>query len=101
MLIDGCWELVGGWWLRLRRLFGGTRVVVGLGVGCGDVVGGFVGSWGWAGEYHTSRCSAFQSDVESAWGMAGSMSSGSVGIIWHRCSGGAVWSGGQVGCVWS
>ena len=66
MLIDGCWELVGGWWLRLRRLFGGTRVVVGLGVGCGDVVGGFVGSWGWAGEYQTSQCSAFQSGVESA-----------------------------------
>ena len=66
MLIDGCWELVGGWWLRLRRLCVWTGVVVGLVVGFGDVVGGLVGPWGWAGEFHTSQCSAFQSGVESA-----------------------------------
>jgi hypothetical protein len=67
---------------------------------CG-VVGGLVGSLGWAGEFHTSQCSAFQSGVESAWGMAGSGSSGSAGMIWHRCSGWGVRSGGQAGCVCS
>ena len=68
MLIDGCWQVVGGWWLRLRRLLFWTGVAVGLVVGVCGVVGGLVGSWSWAGEFHTSQCSAFQSGVESAWG---------------------------------
>ena len=65
MLIDGCWGLGGGWWLRLRRLLVWTGVVVGLVVGFGGVVGGFVGSWGGAGEFHTSQWSAFQSKWDS------------------------------------
>ena len=66
MLIDGCWELVGGWWLRLRRLLFRMGVAVGLVLGVCGVVGRLVGPWGWAGEFHTSQCSAFQSGVESA-----------------------------------
>ena len=99
MLIDGCWQFVGGWWLRLRWLLIWTGVAVGLVVGVCGVVGRLVGSWGWAGEFHTSQCSAFQSGVESALGKAGSWSSGSAGTIWHWCSGWGVRSGGQVGCV--
>ena len=98
MLIDGCWQFVEGWWLRLRRLLVWMGMAVGLVVGVCGVVGELVGLWGWAGEFHTSQCSACQSGVESAWGKAGSRSSGSVGTIWHRCSGWGVRSGGQVGC---
>jgi hypothetical protein len=75
VLIDGCWELVGGWWLRLRRLFFWTGVAVELVMGVCGVVGGLVGSWGWAGEFHTSQCSAFQSGVER-------VGNGGVGVFW-------------------
>ena len=99
--MDGCWQVFEGWWLRWRRLLFRMGVEVGLVLGVCGVVGRLVGSWGWAGEFHTSQCSAFQSGGESAWGKAGSMSSGSAGTIWHRCSGWGVRGGGQVGCVCS
>ena len=75
MLIDGCWQVVGGWWLRLRRLLFRMGVAVGLVLGVCGVVGRLVGSWGWAGEFHTSQCSAFQSGVESA-------REGGVEVVW-------------------
>ena len=46
MLIDGCWQFVGGWWLRLRRLLFLMGVAVELVVGVSGVVGRLVGSWG-------------------------------------------------------
>ena len=41
-------------------------VAVGLVLGVGGVFGILVGPWCWAGEFHTSQCSAFQSGWESA-----------------------------------
>jgi hypothetical protein len=64
--MDGCWQGVGGWWLRLCRLLYCMGVVVELVLGVGGVFGGLVGPWCWAGEFHTSQCSAFQSGWESA-----------------------------------
>ena len=66
--MDGCWQGVGGWWLRLWlcRLLYCMGVVVVLVLGVGGVFGGLVGPWCWAGEFHTSQCSAFQSGWESA-----------------------------------
>ena len=45
MLIDGCWQFVGGWWLRLRRLLFWMGVAVGLVVGVCGVVGELGGLW--------------------------------------------------------
>ena len=66
--MDGCWQGVGGWLLRLRlcRLLYFMGVVVELVLGVGGVFEGLVGPWGWAREFHTSQCSAFQSGWESA-----------------------------------
>ena len=65
--VDG-WLLAGCWWLRLCRLLYCMGVVVELELvlGVGGVFGGLVGPWCWAGEFHTSQCSAFQSGWESA-----------------------------------
>ena len=46
MLIDGCWQVVGGWWLRLRRLLFWMGVAVGLVLGVGGVFGRRFGPWG-------------------------------------------------------
>ena len=66
--MDACWQAVGGWWLRLRlrRLLFRMGVKVGLVLGVCGVVGRLVGPWCWAGEFHTSQYSAFQSGWESA-----------------------------------
>ena len=101
MLIDGCWQVVGGWWLRLRRLLFWMGVAVGLVLGVCGVVGRLVGPWGWAGEFHTSQWSAFQSGGDSVGGRVLSISSGSARIIWHRCSRVGARFGGQLGVGWS
>ena len=41
--MDGCWRVVGGWRLRLRRLLFLMGVVVELVLGIGGVFGGLVG----------------------------------------------------------
>ena len=65
MFIVGCWQVVGGWWLWLRRLLFRVGVAVRVAVGVGGVAGWFVGSWGRVGEFHTSQWSAFQSGWDS------------------------------------
>ena len=64
--MGGCWRVVGGWRLRLRRLLFLMGVVVELLLGVGGVFGGLVGLRCCAGEFYTSQCRAFQSGWESA-----------------------------------
>ena len=40
----GCWRVVGGWWLRLRRLLFRVGVAVRVALDDGGVAGWFVGS---------------------------------------------------------
>ena len=73
----------------MRRLLFRMGVAVGLVLGVCGVVGRLVDPWGWAGEFHTSQCSAFQSGVESAWGKAGSFGAAGrwvVCVLGHRDS---------------
>ena len=58
VVVGCCGQGVGGWWLRLCRLLYCMGVVVELVLGVGGVFGGLVGPWCWAGEFHTSQCSA-------------------------------------------
>ena len=44
MFIVGCWRVVGGWWLRLRRLLFRVGVAVTVALGIGGVAGWFVDS---------------------------------------------------------
>ena len=44
MFIVGCWQVVGGWWLRLRRLLSRVGVAVRVALDDGGVAGWFVGS---------------------------------------------------------
>ena len=70
-------------------------------VGVGSVVGVVGGPWGWMGVFHVSQWSACHSGWDILLGNAMSVSSGSVRIMRHRCSRGAIRRGGQVGSVWS
>ena len=83
--MDGCWR-GGGGWVWLCRLLCRVGVVEELVLGVGGVFGGLGGPWCWTGEVHTSQCSALELGWESVWRKAGSISSGSVGTMWHRCS---------------
>ena len=62
------WLWAGCWWLMVAVVSAAVShgVAVELVLGVGGVVGGFVGPWCWAGEFHTSQCSAFQLGWESA-----------------------------------
>ena len=44
MFIVGCWQVVGGWWLRLRRLLVRVGVALRVAWGGGGVAGWLVGS---------------------------------------------------------
>ena len=70
-------------------------------VGVGSVVGVVGGPWGWMGVFHISQWNACHSGWDIVLGNAVSVSSGSVGIMRHRCSRGAIRRGGQVGSAWS
>ena len=81
MFIVGCWRVVGGWWLRLRRLLVRMGVALRVAWGGNGVAGWLVGSWGRVGEFHISQWSAFQSGGDSVGGRVWSISSGSARII--------------------
>ena len=69
----------------------------GLMVGVGGVVGVVGRPWGWMGLLHISQWSACHSGWEIVLGNVVSVSSGSVGIMRHRCSRGAIRRCGQAG----
>ena len=77
----------------------GAGAAGGLMVGVGGVVGVVGRPWGWMGVFHISQWSACHSGWEIVLGNVVSVSSGSVGIMRHWCSRGAIRRGGQVESV--
>ena len=77
---------------------GGSRGVDG---GCGQCGWGCWWSLGLDGGVHISQWNTCHSGWDIVLGTAMSVSSGSVGMMRHLCSRGAIRRGGQVGSVWS